>query len=171
MKKTKGYRCDSFSCRLNSRTINPLKQKISIFFILLANVVILAHAVVPHHHHNRAVAVLADVTHGDWEHIMEHHHHDSPHDDSDSDECAIDDSAAAVCLSQKRDLVEKPLLTPTGDDGNWDSFSLALVAVLAKVQSLALSPPGNAHFLIPYHQGFHSDFIALALGLRAPPFC
>lgn len=54
-----------------------MKKAISIFFILLANIAILAHAVVPHHHHNKVFAAIVNVLDDDLQNALNH-----PHDDN-----------------------------------------------------------------------------------------
>ena len=54
-----------------------MKRSVSIMFLLLANVFLLAHAVVPHHHHDSMPVAVLDM-HG------HHHNHDSHHQDHDS---------------------------------------------------------------------------------------
>ena len=57
-----------------------MKRKVSIIFLLLANVFLLAHAVVPHHHHDSMPVAVLDL-HG---HHHDHHDHDSHHQDHNS---------------------------------------------------------------------------------------
>ena len=52
----------------------------SIIFLLLANVFLLANAIVPHHHHDSMPVAVLD-SHG---HHHDHHDHDSHHQDHDS---------------------------------------------------------------------------------------
>lgn len=74
-------------------------KRLGIFFILLANIMIMAHAFVPHHHHDgNVVAIVQDG------HIHEHNHSDSHHDSNSPhrEDCKITDSlAGAVQRIQK----------------------------------------------------------------------
>lgn len=57
-----------------------MKRSVSIIFLLLANVFLLAHAVVPHHHHDNMPVAVLDL----YGHHHDHHDHDSHHQDHDS---------------------------------------------------------------------------------------
>jgi hypothetical protein len=74
-----------------------LKQFTSIVFLLLANIVLLAHDVIPHHHHE--------------ENICFEHHHSCPADnshDSEADELPPPEEKEACCM-----LAELVVFTPT----------------------------------------------------------
>ncbi len=51
-----------------------MRARHPITFILLANVVLLAHAAVPHTHHGRALVALVGMLDGDLARILDHTH-------------------------------------------------------------------------------------------------
>ncbi len=60
-----------------------MKKAFGILFMLLATVVILAHAFLPHHHHDRIVVAISYESFIDRI-FKHHHHHDHSHDHSHS---------------------------------------------------------------------------------------
>jgi len=85
--------------------------------ILLANMLILAHAVVPHHHHNKVFVAIVNVLDDDardlfnHEHGHEHHHdghsdhHNAPahHHHGDGEDCLMSEAEAAAALKIQTD--------------------------------------------------------------------
>ncbi len=70
-------------------------KRIGIYFILLANIILLAHAIVPHHHHDGAVAIAYGHHDGELLHpdVSCHSHDCSRHPNSShKDGCAIHES-------------------------------------------------------------------------------
>ena len=119
--------------------------------ILLANMLILAHAVVPHHHHNKMFVALVNVLDHDSRDLFNHSHgHEYQHGDSDhhdgpahyhdgnSEDCLMSEAEAAVGLYELS-------FTP---DCQEDGFRRR-----------------------PYVASGHADFVARSKGLRAPPAC
>lgn len=51
------------------------KKPISLFFLLLAYVLLVGHSIIPHHHHESAKELAS--------HHQSHHHHDHDHGDSE----------------------------------------------------------------------------------------
>ena len=111
-----------------------MKRAISIFFILLANIAILAHAVVPHHHHNKVFAAIVNV---------------------------LDDDA------------QKALKDNSYDSGSFDfDYQFDLFSADIVVGTVASELLGSLPFVPkPYIAGSHLDYVARAIGLRAPPIC
>lgn len=146
-----------------------MKRRLSIFFVLLANIAILAHAVVPHHHHNKVVAAIVNVLDTDDEHPYghEHHHdhHQGSHSHHDGDEgCVIFESLqAAVAQLQKSD---------TG----WDKaphFDGGVTLFFVEPSVWVATPPVVvcASADTSYYASYLTDYLARAKGLRAPPTC
>ena len=81
-----------------------MKRAISIFFILLANIAILAHAVVPHHHHNKVFAAIVNVLDDDAQKALNHSHDsETHHHGSNSEECAINETVVAAVFRLQKD--------------------------------------------------------------------
>ena len=56
-------------------------KRIALFFILLANTLVLAHSVIPHHHHNGLVInSVTPCCDGDDSHKFDHHSHNTNDD-------------------------------------------------------------------------------------------
>ena len=55
-----------------------MKRLTAIFFVLLANISLLAHAVIPHHHHDRMAVAIVDMA-AAAEQAHHEHSHDSSH--------------------------------------------------------------------------------------------
>lgn len=142
-----------------------MRKAISIFFILLANIAILAHAVVPHHHHNKVFAAIVDILDGETQHALNHsHRQDSHHHDSRPEECAINETLVAAAFRLQKDNGVAP--ESFDFDGYLDLFVTDIVA------TAVTEPVGNLPFIPkPYLAGGHIDHIARSLGLRAPPAC
>lgn len=65
-----------------------MKRRISTLMILLANMLILAHAVVPHHHHNKVFVAIVNILDHDAQDIFNHEHGHEHHHDGGSDHTA-----------------------------------------------------------------------------------
>jgi len=142
-----------------------MKKVIALSFILLANIILLAHAVIPHHdHENRTICFLD--THCTDSDVM-HNHTDcdaqSHQDSTDSDRCCLidivfdptDHKAKTFChIHTQCDCLHTPYLLMSDvlelQDCGDDALLLFLYA--------------------PYIVTCHSDYISQSLGLRAPPY-
>ncbi len=61
-------------------------KRIALFFILLANTILLAHTIIPHHHHNGLVASVASTKSS---HNSDKSFNDHSHDSDDDADCAL----------------------------------------------------------------------------------
>lgn len=88
-----------------------MRKAISVFFILLANIVILAHTVVPHHHHNKVFATVVGLFDNNAQYEAEHHHGTAHHHDNtgNTEECLINEVYIATCRAQNDDGIIQPL--------------------------------------------------------------
>ena len=80
-----------------------MKRKVSIMFLLLANVFLLAHAVVPHHHHDSMPVAVRDLHghhHDNDSHHQDHdsHHHDASHHHDGPETCLISQAEAGAVV-------------------------------------------------------------------------
>lgn len=157
----------------------PMKRFTAIFFILLANICLLAHAVIPHHHHNRVAVAVVDVTNlfDHPHHAHGHSHsHESPHShyhhshrnheshqhDSHAEDCLISDGLFASFRSQGADLGWQ------NDDGAGfqTDFICAAYWDFCISQSAETQQPS---FI--YQTNVPPGADVCSNGLRAPPYC
>lgn len=141
-----------------------MRKAISIFFILLANMVILAHTVVPHHHHNKAFAAVISFFDDDYQHTAEHHHGTTHHHDNTnhSEECLINEVYVTTYRIHNDDCTIHP---PHFCDLDWHPlFVLPCQNRTIPIQALPFRQK-------PYIEIIHLVSITHSFGLRAPPFC
>ncbi len=81
-----------------------MKKAISTSLILLANIVILAHALVPHCHQNKFPQVIASIENDALILFNHSHNDDSHHHDSDSHDCAISETIATAFIRLQQDV-------------------------------------------------------------------
>ncbi|MDR0333423.1 MAG: hypothetical protein LBI15_08135 [Dysgonamonadaceae bacterium] len=137
-----------------------VKRAISLSFLLLANIVMLAHAVVPHHYHeNTGVCILLHCRDSNEAHRHENHHSQNHEHKGNtlSDECDIDIHAFAKsenndCCSYINCDCEQILYTLILDRVSISSFDTKI-------------PFQHKPYLISYH----TKYVSQSLGLRAPP--
>ena len=122
-----------------------MKRKVSILFLLLANLFLLAHAVVPHHHHE-SVPVEVLHLHGNGH----HHNHDSSHHHNSPETCLISQSAAGVVVRHSDGAPLSPMSAVLFD--GWEEPSL-------EAERLMFAPITYDALFRPHR----------ALSLRAPP--
>ena len=146
-----------------------MKRRISALMILLANMLILAHAVVPHHHHNKMFVAILNVLDEDARDLFNHEHGHEHHHDGNSEDCLISEAEAAAVLKIQTD-----------DGGEWsaaqsidheDALQIWTAAVALYELSFTTSNKEDNVRRRPYVASGHSDFIARSKGLRAPPAC
>ena len=160
-----------------------MKKTVSIFFIILANILILAHAVIPHHHHNKMFVAIVNVLDDEAQDLFNHehghsHHHDgntyhhnsgSHHHDTNKEECLMNEAEVAAALKIQTDDGDgwfSNLLSATDNGG---TFPLAITGL----SELTLTPLFRDVSVrqLPYVACGHTHFVACAKGLRAPPAC
>lgn len=61
-------------------------KRIALFFVLLANTLVLAHSVIPHHHHKGLVVSIATTK---SDHNCEKSFSDHSHDNNDDTDCSL----------------------------------------------------------------------------------
>ena len=137
-----------------------MKRVISISFLLLANVIILAHAVIPHHHHDGLIFLLtaAHQEHDDHDGEQDHTCNYPPCHDG-AEECLS--STLFVKLDQNKQLFQQDFeILPC-------VFSLFLDYSIPQIVDNVGLPFRQKPYLIFYH----TEYISQSLGLRAPPIC
>lgn len=142
-----------------------MKKAISIFFILLANIAILTHAVVPHHHHNKVFAAIINILDDDAQKVLNHSHNsETHHHDANPEECAINETVVAATFRLHKDN--------NIDSGSFDFHSGFDLFAADLTDTVVSGLFVNLPFVPkPYIAGSHTDCIARAIGLRAPPAC
>ena len=139
------------------------KKGIAIFFVLLANIIILAHAAIPHHHFPFLITETSPSTvfehkhdHNHATHGLNHQHHD---DKDDYDHCPLN----KVVTTQKDNA--KSL---DSSDTYWGPGFVGFNAILTNDGFHC----NNITVTILQSHLFSSTYISYAarvLGLRAPP--
>ncbi|MBK8807545.1 MAG: hypothetical protein IPO21_13245 [Bacteroidales bacterium] len=137
-----------------------IKKLTAYSFILLANLVLLAHAVLPHHHHEQQVCIESTHCDGDSEaHIHNTASQDHQHDGADNTICVLK-QAVIVPSSQVKSI---NTCDNCSDNHNHDF--------------IIHSDFGNEHSQFvsevisykPEFPSFYTTFVTPTLGLRAPP--
>lgn len=145
-----------------------MKKGISIGFLLLANIVLLAHAFIPHHHHEGVVVAIFDnhcaENSDNHDHDHDWNHGDNPHkheNKSASEQCALNEVYTRADNSSK---VVSPI--------NWDCGETLLFILPGIIDKLGLADEVGLPFRQkPYIESYHVIFSSNSLGLRAPPVC
>lgn len=145
-----------------------MKKAIGIIFILLANIIMLAHAAIPHHHHDFIpVAVVTDIhNHNSDNHdhnhavpVEEDNHHSTQHSEGLED-CLLTQSYL------KTNIINQIGQTIFIQYLPW------LVPEFCNDFQIKYTDYGNLPFRQqPYFVPSYDHYIAQSLGLRAPPFC
>ncbi len=160
-----------------------MRRRISILMILLANMLILAHAVVPHHHHNKVFVAIVNILDHDGQEVFNHehghgHHHDGEtnhhngsthHHGGDSEDCLMSEAEAAAALKMQTDDDGNSSIAPLQDADDGCSILLAAIG-LYEISSIPNYSVGNVRRR-PYVACRHTNFVARSKGLRAPPAC
>lgn len=138
-----------------------LKKLTAYSFILLANIVLLAHAVVPHHHHQSIACV--ESSHCQDDNIA--HKHNAPADNHQHD-----GSSSANCI------LKQAVIVPSNQGKNETdcvfcslNHSLDLQFTLPYTGNEAIIPIFSIVASIPDVSFSFSSYITTSLGLRAPP--
>lgn len=136
-----------------------IRKRTAIFFILLANIIILVHAVVPHHYHQMAICVNTSHCQSD----SNAHDHDHEHDGEENSQSCVLKQAVFIPSTQENQFsnclyaADKPLAT------------IDFQAVLFDNGYLAGAPCIVSWSQTSFDTSSFTEFIAPSLGLRAPP--
>lgn len=144
-----------------------MKNKTAIFFLMLANIIILAHAVVPHHHlPHQSFFLTAETAEAE----SEHHHaessdfdHDHDHDNKSDNEHCLLNRIIGLPTNTVRQLCSYDFHADLHPDFGGFHAVLLFVQFECVVQAVTirLRPPLLAFSYISYASS--------VLGLRAPP--
>jgi len=135
-----------------------MKRAISLSFLLLVNMIILAHAVIPHHHHAGEI------------HVVTAHHE---HDGNLPDRHHSDDTHRFWLLTMVKVRLGNDKQINQSNDFD---FAIDLLPCFLPLFSddTILPIKDDVGLLFAYHpylQSCHIEFISQSLGLRAPPVC
>ena len=156
-----------------------MRKVVAISFLLLANIILLAHAFVPHHHHEGVPICFSSHKHNhDYDTVARdcthpsHHEHDSgcTHNHQEGDGCPVD------CCNISKDIYARIL----EDDEIFLMLSLLscsdrgveLVYYISNEDSgnsLLSSIYGLPFRQKPYLPSYFSEYIIGSFGLRGPP--
>jgi len=139
-----------------------IKRVSAILFIMLANIILLAHTVISHHHVKGipSVVMLLHDHHDDHHDSTKHHDEGQDHDDNEGTERCIlkltffspsDSSKSDKCIEHSDKSV-----TTEAIPSDYERLSVAIQLFLS------LSPPPDLNI-------FYSVFVNQGCGLRAPP--
>ena len=138
-----------------------LKRAISLSFLLLANMLLLAHLVIPHHHHEKTgMCFLRHCQDSNEAHHHQHqdtqaHQHEG---NAASDKCSLDNAYAPANNHKK--------ITGSAAHNKYDcSF---LITNNLRIQEF-LESTLKTFRLKPCVLSVYTDYIVQSLGLRAPP--
>jgi hypothetical protein len=141
-----------------------IKKITAYSFILLANIVLLAHAVVPHHHHETQVCIEKTHCETDFEAHKhqpneENHKHNHEHDGNNGSLCVLK-QAIVLPVHQSRQLDG---CSDCSDNHNHDFF------IFSDFGYVDLQPDFEVVTYIPEFSSFLISFVTTSHGLRAPP--
>ncbi len=141
-----------------------IKRVSALFIILLANIILFAHAVIPHYHHKTEVCIERfhrQLNHDELEHKTIDHKHEHNEENS-SDYCA---SKQVFVIPDNQVKQEYNCLDNPDNDLQPD-----------KLQTILIDKDLYCHFPIVlsknqllFYTSTYSCFASTILGLRAPP--
>ncbi|MDR1226446.1 MAG: hypothetical protein LBK47_06040 [Prevotellaceae bacterium] len=148
-----------------------MKKAIALSFLLLAGITVLAHAVIPHHHHNQIPVVVCGNHHEHKGTTPEHHHSGTYSISPCADPDGHCDGATEECSLAKafvKSGADKPALQSLDVNVNL----LTLPCIPAGYSMLQITDNGGLPFRQkPYLPSYHTEYVSVSLGLRAPPVC
>ena len=141
-----------------------IKRVPAILFIILANIVLLAHAFIPHHHHEKEVCIVSSHCESD----SDSHNHDSAnhkhhhHGENNVDGCVLQQILISPQNKIKHEIKRVNL---DNDLFHTDSFQALLIGnhfVLASFLDLPKTEPPILFFT-------YQNYAGKVTGMRAPP--
>lgn len=147
-----------------------MKKAVALSVLLLANIILLAHAVIPHHHHNQILVIVCGNHHEHDGVTEEHRHHAATHPVS---QCTDPDGH---CHGAVEDCSLTKIIVRIGNDRQaiqhidfelspcMPAFPVHPITTITSLESLPFRQK-------PHLPLFYTDYISQSLGLRAPPAC
>lgn len=137
-----------------------IRKIIAYSFLILANLILLAHAVIPHHHHEQHVCI-AQEHRNDQSATCAHEPNEQnhQHDGSEKNSCALS-QAVFIPSSQERFLKNCDNCTDTHNHNFY---------ILSFLQNEELYPISETVTSVPDFLLILPSFVTATPGLRAPP--
>jgi hypothetical protein len=141
-----------------------IRKRTAIFLILIANIVLLAHAVVPHHHHKSQVCIVSCHCQAD---CQDHNNnlpgHNNQHDGNNESDCCVLKQAVAI----PSNLVKQDFRGFDSDNNHpdFDGFQ----CVLFDNELDIFEPIDSSVAKLQFLSSNYSHFVNTSIGLRAPP--
>ena len=152
------------------KTGYSVKKAIALSFLLLANVIILAHTVISHHHHDAIFVTCTTAYHENDCNLPNHHHDDDqpagqcdkPYCHGSFEGCALETIYVNSCKCKQTFQLH---------DCRFEL--LPCVSTLFSDNSAPILDDdiGLPFRQNPYLQSYNTEYISQSLGLRAPPAC
>ena len=139
-----------------------IKKTISLLFLFLVNMIILAHSVVYHHHNDQMFVVLCTVNQGHHCDGTAHNHHGE--DAENTNRCCASEDCQLNTLYTKAD--DFKLTKPIFEESNFDINTLIVNQTIQIADLTGLPFRQNPDLLLLY-----SEYLSQSIGLRAPPTC
>lgn len=141
-----------------------IKRKISLFFTLLANIVLLTLAVVPHHHHDGEICIINPICHSgheDCDHNNTSHDHGN-NDNDDNHFCLLEQEIILPSNNLQHLLKDLDSIdNQPGFDGFWN--------ILNESEFITYVPPEYSNIHFGFKSSLYSCFVSQSIGLRGPP--
>jgi len=135
------------------------RKSLTVFFILLANIILLAHAVIPHHHHTSDICIVNNVENAPHDNCTTHNHEH----EKKSDACAL--NQVLVIHSQQIRYEINDIDFADNNQSIFDDIQAGFVndgmGDLYSINASNSKPPLLA--------STYSLFAGNSIGLRAPP--
>lgn len=137
-----------------------IKKTAALFFILLANIILLAHAVAPHNHHNGLACICKT---GINAHPQESSNSNHKHNGKNSSDYCILTQLIVVRNTQVK--LECKNVDFTDNHSQFDGIQAILINNIFKV----FHPIYRTNVHLPQIGTLYNHFVNTGLGLRAPP--
>jgi len=146
-----------------------MKKALSLSLLLLANIILLAHAAVPHHHHETICICFCNTPYCEGNKgTCTHEHHDANtthHENNHNEQCCSIDT---IYTAEYKNIKTSCHVHEKCDCGK-------TVVYVVPPNSLYTSDFVD-ETIIHFRQNpdlplFYSEFISQSIGLRAPPAC
>lgn len=145
-----------------------MRKKISLTFLLIAGLVLLAHSVTPHHHHKKMLAGLVSLWNENGEQLQ--HFKDDQKDHNKAQKHSAHELSEDCLLNSVYLQVgnDKKFISDTSGTSHIPDFFF----LFTQISQIDIHPDGYVPFIQkPYLSSCYSAFITHSVGLRAPPFC
>ena len=144
--------------------------------LLMANIILLAHAAVPHHHHDKVAVAIVHLWENEAEHYHSHnedgHHHSHDvdgHHHEGTEDCFLTEVMEEALVKDAFGEIEAPLHTAELLQQTLPVWEALVADATPAVDALQyLRHPFRQR---PYLTSVYLAFVESQLGFRAPPFC